>query len=259
MGDEREVTYEVANATARLTINREAARNALSPAVLAGLSSGLDQAEADPAVRVIVITGAGSKAFCAGGDLGGLADGFLAGHEGRRAYGALLLKVQGASKPTIARLNGHALAGGVGLVLACDFAIGHTEGQVGLPEIDRGLFPMMVLALLQRHVGRKQALHLLLVGERLSAAEAAKLGLLTSAVEPAGLDAAVGALAQKLAGKSQAVLKLGKRAFLAAEDLPLAQAIELLSANLSINVLAEDAAEGVTAFLEKRTPHWKDR
>ncbi len=257
--DEREVTWEIQGAAARLTINREAARNALSPAVITGLSEGLDKAEADPAVRVVVLTGAGVKAFCAGGDLGGMADGFLAGHEGRRGYGALLLKVQGFSKPTIARLNGHALAGGMGLVLACDFAIASSEAQLGLPEIDRGLFPMMLLALLQRHVGRKQALQLLLTGERVSAVEGLRLGLLNQSVEPAALDAAVETLAAKLAGKSQAILKLGKRAFLAAEDLPLAQAIELLAANLSINVLAEDAAEGVTAFLEKRKPNWKDR
>ncbi len=257
--DEREVTYENQNATARLTINREAARNALSPGVLDGLLKGLDQAEADASVRVVVLTGAGTKAFCAGGDLGGLADGFLAGHEGRRGYGQLLLRLQSFPKPTIARLNGHALAGGMGLVLACDFAIAGSEAQLGLPEIDRGLFPMMLLALLQRHLGRKQALQLLLTGERVSAAEGVRLGLLNQAVEPAGLNAAVDALAEKLAGKSQAILKLGKRAFLAAEDLPLAQAIELLAANLSINVLAEDAAEGVTAFLEKRKPNWKDR
>ncbi len=257
--DEREVAYENQNATARLTIHREAARNALSPAVLDGLLKGLDEAEANASVRCVVLTGAGSKAFCAGGDLGGLADGFLAGHEGRRGYGQLLLRLQSFPKPTIARLNGHALAGGMGLVLACDFAIASTEAQLGLPEIDRGLFPMMLLALLQRHLGRKQALQLLLTGDRVSAAEALKLGLLNQAVEPAGLDAAVDALAAKLAGKSQAILKLGKRAFLAAEDLPLAQAIELLAANLSINVLAEDAAEGVTAFLEKRKPNWKDR
>ena len=257
--DEREVTYEIQGSAARLTINREAARNALSPAVIAGLTEGLERAEADAAVRVVVLTGAGSKAFCAGGDLGGMADGFLAGHEGRRAYGALLLKVQGCSKPTIARLNGHALAGGVGLVLASDFAIASSQAQLGLPEIDRGLFPMMLLALLQRHVGRKHALQLLLLGERVSAAQAVALGLITQVADPAALDAEVDALTAKLAGKSQAILKLGKRAFLAAEDLPLAQAIELLSANLSINVLAEDAAEGVTAFLEKRKPNWKDR
>ncbi len=257
--DEREVIYETQGPAARLTINREAARNALSPPVIAGLFDGLDKAEADPSVRVVVLTGAGSKAFCAGGDLGGMSDGFLAGHEGRRGYGALLLKLQAFSKPTIARLNGHALAGGVGLVLASDFAIAGSDAQVGLPEIDRGLFPMMLLALLQRHVGRKQALQLLLTGDRIGALEAQRMGIISQVAEPGGLDAAVEVLGGKLANKSQAIVKLGKRAFLAAEGLPLAQAIELLAANLSINVLAEDAAEGVTAFLEKRKPNWKDR
>jgi enoyl-CoA hydratase/carnithine racemase len=258
--DDREVTYEVQGTAARLTINREAARNALSVGVIAGLLQGLDRAEAETAVRVVVLTGAGTRAFCAGGDLGGMqGDGFLSGHEGRRSYGALLLRLQGCAKPTIARLNGHAMAGGVGLVLASDFAIADSEANLGLPEIDRGLFPMMLLALLQRHVGRKRALELLLTGDKLPAARAAEYGLINKAAAPGALDTEVNALAEKLAGKSQAILKLGKRAFLTAEDLPLQQAVELLAANLSLNVLAEDAAEGVTSFLEKRKPNWKDR
>ena len=258
--DEREVTFEVQGSAARLTINREAARNALSAGVIAGLMQGLDQAEADAAVRVVVLTGAGSRAFCAGGDLGGMqSDGFLSGHDGRRGYGGLLLRLQACTKPTIARLNGHAMAGGVGLVLASDFAIADSEAQIGLPEIDRGLFPMMVLALLQRHVGRKRALELLLTGEKVSGARAAELGLINKVAAPGALDTEVSSLADKLAAKSQAILKLGKRAFFTAEDLPLAQAVELLAANLSLNVLAEDAAEGVTSFLEKRKPNWKDR
>jgi enoyl-CoA hydratase/carnithine racemase len=258
--DEREVIVEIQGSAARLTINREAARNALSPGVLAGLSAGLDQAEADPAVRVVVLTGAGAKAFCAGADLGGIqGDGFLASHDGRRSYGMLLLKLQAFPKPTVARVNGLVLAGGVGLVLACDFAVADPGVQLGLPEIDRGLFPMMVLALLQRHLGRKAALELLLLGDRIPAVRAQVLGLFSQVAEAGGLDAAVAAMAEKLAGKSQAIYKLGKRAYLAAEDLPLAQAVELLAAHLSINVLAEDAAEGVTAFLEKRKPQWKDR
>jgi enoyl-CoA hydratase len=258
--DEREVIFEVQGPAARLTINREGARNALSAGVIAGLIEGLERAEADPAARVVVITGAGSKAFCAGGDLGGMqGDGFLASHESRRAYGALLLKLQGCGKPTLARLNGHAIAGGFGLVLASDFAIAEETVQLGLPEIDRGLFPMMLLALLQRHLGRKRALELLLTGDRLSAARAAELGLINTVAAAGTLDEEVDALVQKLAGKSQAIVKLGKRAFFTAEDLPLSQAFELLAANLSLNVLAEDAAEGVTAFLEKRKPQWKDR
>jgi enoyl-CoA hydratase/carnithine racemase len=118
---------------------------------------------------------------------------------------------------------------------------------------------MMLMALLQRHVGRKRALELVLTGERISAARAVELGILTRAVPRAELDAAAGALAHKLCGKSQATLALGRRAFYAAEDLPLAQALEYLASQLSLNVGLEDAAEGVTAFLEKRPPQWRDR
>jgi enoyl-CoA hydratase/carnithine racemase len=257
--EEREVRYEVTGAQARLTIDREAARNALSPAVVAGLAEGLGKAEADPAVRAVVITGAGDRVFCAGGDLGGMAEGFLSGHDGRRAYGQLLLRIQSCSKATVARVNGHALAGGLGLVLACDLAVTSDAAGFGTPEIDRGLFPMMMMALLQRHLGRKRALQMVLLGERLTAAQALEWGLVNQVVPAAQLDAATNALAEKLAGKSKAIMALGKRSFFAAEDLPLQGAMEMLASQLSINVMAEDAAEGVTAFLEKRAPKWNDR
>jgi enoyl-CoA hydratase/carnithine racemase len=257
---EREVRYEVEGGTARLTIDREAARNALSATVVAQLKEGLLAADADPAVRAVVLTGAGSRVFCAGGDLGGLSgDGFLASHEGRRAYGQLLLAFAQVGKPTVARVNGHALAGGLGLVLACDLAVASAEAGFGTPEIDRGLFPMMMMALLQRHVGRKRSLELVLSGDRLTAQQALEWGLVNRVVPAAELDATTAALAGKLAGKSTAILALGRRSFFAAEDLPLAQAMEFLSSQLSLNVLAEDAAEGVTAFLEKRPPKWNDR
>ncbi len=258
--EEREVRYEVTGAQARLTIDRESARNALSPGVIQGLTEGLARADADPAVRVIVITGAGEKVFCAGGDLGGMSgDGFLAGHDGRRGYGQLLLRLQGHQKPTVARVNGHALAGGLGLVLACDLAIATETAGFGTPEIDRGLFPMMVMGLLQRHVGRKRALQLVLLGERLTAAQALEWGLISQVVPAADFETATNALAGKLAGKSKAIIALGKRSYLATEDLPLPNAIEMLASQLSLNVMAEDAAEGVTAFLEKRPPKWNDR
>jgi enoyl-CoA hydratase/carnithine racemase len=131
--------------------------------------------------------------------------------------------------------------------------------ELGTPEIDRGLFPMQVIALLQRHLGRKRALELVLTGARLPAREALSLGLLNRVVPAAELDGAVAIFTDALARKSQAVLALGRRAFFAAEDLPLAPAVEHLASQLSLNVLAEDAAEGVTAFLEKRAPKWKDR
>lgn len=255
------VRYQAEGGQALLTIDRPKARNALSPEVLNGLMAALDRAEADPAARVVVLTGAGEKVFCAGGDLGqmGGEGGFLATHDGRRAYGRLLLRLQDIRKPTVARVNGHALAGGLGLVLACDLAVAAEHAEVGTPEIDVGLFPMMMMALLQRHLGRKRALEMVLTGERLPAREALSLGMLNRVVPAAELDATVGALAGKLAGKSQAVLALGRRAFFTAEDLPLPAALEYLASQLSLNVLTEDAAEGVTAFIQKRPPKWNDR
>jgi len=255
------VRYQIEGGQALLTIDRPKARNALSPEVLRGLMAALDRAEADPAARVVVLTGAGEKVFCAGGDLGqmGGEGGFLATHDGRRAYGRLLQRLQDLRKPTVARVNGHALAGGLGLVLACDLAVAAEHAEVGTPEIDVGLFPMMMMALLQRHLGRKRALEMVLTGERMPAREALSLGLLNRVVPASELDATVGALAGKLAGKSQAVLALGRRAFFTAEDLPLPAALEYLASQLSLNVLTEDAAEGVTAFIEKRPPKWNDR
>jgi enoyl-CoA hydratase len=259
--EDRHVRYEVAGPAATLTLDRPDARNALSAQAMQELQDGLTRAEGDAAVRVVVLTGAGPKVFCSGGDLSTMSGegGFLGGHEARRGYGLLLRRIQDCPKPTIARLNGHALAGGVGLVLACDLAIAADTAELGLPEIDRGLFPMTVLALLQRHLGRKRALELLLTGARLPAAQAQALGLINRIAPAAALDAAVAELVQTLAGKSQATLRLGKRAFYTAEDMVLGQALEHLAAELSLNVMLEDTAEGVTAFLEKRKPTWKDR
>ncbi|MBX5481165.1 MAG: enoyl-CoA hydratase/isomerase family protein [Myxococcaceae bacterium] len=259
--EEEHVHYEVSGPAARLVIDRPKARNALSARAIEKLLEGIARAEADPAVRVIVLTGSGGTIFCAGGDLTSMAggDGFLAGHERRRAYGLLMRRIQDATLPTIARVNGHALAGGLGLVLACDVAIAASSAELGLPEIDVGLFPMQVIALLQRHVGRKRALELVMAGDRLSAQQALEWGLLNRVVPPAELDGAVAAMVEKLAGKSRAVLELGRRAFYTAEDLPLGPAVEHLATQLSLNVLLEDAGEGVSAFLDKRRPRWKDK
>lgn len=255
-----EVLYAAQGGQALLTVNRPQARNSLSPGAMRGLLEALSRAEADPAVRVVVLTGAGDKAFCAGGDLGGSQSeqGFLA-QENVRLYMQVLAALQGGRKPTLARVNGQALAGGFGLVLACDLAVAVEGAHFGTPEINVGLFPMMLMALLQRHLGRKRALELVLTGERLAARDALALGLVNRVVAPGELDAATQALAGLLAAKSQAVLALGRRAFFTAEDLALPHALEYLSSQLSLNLLAEDAAEGVAAFFEKRPPQWKDR
>jgi len=277
--EDRGVQHRLDGGVAVLTIDRPKQRNALSAEVVQQLQRRVCEADADPAVRAVVITGAGDRVFSAGGDLSSMqspgpgdadaaasgrdlraqADGPLAAHDARRAYGALLLSLQACRKPSVARVNGHAMAGGLGLLLACDLAVAADDAEFGTPEIDVGLFPMMVMALLQRHLGRKRALELVLTGERISAARAVELGLLNRAVPRASLDEAAFALARTLAGKSQATLALGRRAFYTAEDLPLAQALEYLASQLTLNVSLEDAAEGVGAFLEKRAPQWRDR
>jgi enoyl-CoA hydratase len=254
------VRFALEDGQALLTIDRPDARNALSAEVVVALAEGLRRAEAEVAARVVVLTGAGTRVFSAGGDLGGLGEaGFLAGHDGRRRYGLLLEQLAGFPKPTVARVNGHALGGGLGLVCACDLAVAAEHAEFGTPEVDVGLFPMMVLAWLQRHLGRKRALEMVLTGARLKAADALGWGLVNRVVAAAELDAATRALVQVLAGKSQAVLALGKRAFRRAEGLPVEAATELLAAELSLNLTTEDAAEGVAAFLAKRPPEWKDR
>ncbi|MGZ3444960.1 MAG: enoyl-CoA hydratase/isomerase family protein [Myxococcaceae bacterium] len=258
--EEGPVRSQVEDGQALLIIDRPAARNALSPEVVAALRAALARAEADPAVRVVVLTGAGDKVFSAGGDLGAMPDGgYLAGHGLRRAYGGLLEALAASPLPTVARVNGHALGGGLGLVLACDLAVAVDVAELGTPEIDVGLFPMMVLAWLQRHVGRKRALELLLTGDRLKAEEALRWGLVNRVVPRAELDGATRALAARVAGKSRAVLGLGKAAFGSAEDMPLPQAMDFLAGQLSLNLGTDDAAEGISAFLERRAPAWKDR
>jgi len=254
------VRFALEDGQALLTIDRPDARNALSGEVVEALWSGLDRAEAEPGARVVVLTGAGARAFSAGGDLTAVdGEGFLAGHDGRRRYGLLLERIAAFPKPTLARVNGHALGGGLGLVCACDLAVAADHAQLGTPEVDLGLFPMMVLTWLQRHLGRKRALEMVLTGARLPAHEALDWGLVNRVVPAAELDAATQALVTLLAGKSQAVLALGKRAFRRAEGLPLESATELLAAELSVLLTTDDAAEGVAAFLSKRPPAWKDR
>jgi len=257
--EERQVQYRREGQQAILTLDRPHARNALSPQAIRELIAAVEQADADPQARVIVVTGAGDRAFCSGADLSGpiAATSELGG--GLPEYARLLLAIQSAKKPSVARVNGHALAGGLGVMLACDLAVAAESAQLGTPEINVGLFPMMVMALLQRHLGRKRTLELVMTGERIGARQALALGLVNQVVPFADLDQAVAALASVLAGKSQATLAIGRRAFFAAEDMPLEAALQFLGAQLSQNMLLEDAAEGVAAFFEKRTAQWKDR
>ncbi|MFZ5817485.1 MAG: enoyl-CoA hydratase/isomerase family protein [Bacillota bacterium] len=251
---------EVRDGIGLLTIHRPEQRNALSAGVMEGMIEALRRWTDDPAVRAVVLTGAGEKAFCAGGDLTAMAgDGPYGGHLARRRYLELLEAIQESGRPVIAAVNGAALGGGFGLVLACDLAVAAESATFGTPEVKIGLFPMMVAAKLVRHLGPKQAMELALAGEKIDAGRALALGLVNRVVPAADLLAEAEGLARSLASLSPAVLRLGREAVYTAADMEYRQALRYLHAMLSVNAMTEDAAEGVTAFLSRREPEWKGR
>ncbi len=255
-----EILYQVNGAVARLTLNRPERRNPLGPTTLGEIVHALAAARADDNVRVVVITGAG-KVFSAGGDLAAFA-GRAAGEAPTIApasFVELNLAMAQLGKPTIAMVNGHAMAGGLGLVVACDVAVAAEEAELALPEINVGLWPMMISAHIFRNVTRKRGLELMLTGDRIPAKEAAAIGLITRTVPRADLEASVDALAQKLAGKSPKVMQLGLQAFYATQDMELEPALVYLRDQLAAVLATEDAREGLMAFLEKRAPQWKGR
>src|SRR5256885_1841718 len=243
-----------------LTLNRPAQRNALSPDLLGKLRAALQDAERDDGARVVCITGSGDRAFCAGADLSLVAAGeALAAHEGRRAYSGLLLDLSRLGKPVVACINGAAVAGGLGIVASCDFAVATEEAHFALPEIDVGLFPYIALAPLARLLGRRQALDLAMTGRRIDAHEAARMGLVNSVHPRSELWTQTEKLCLTLAGKSAAVLRLGRRAFYAMQDLPYEAQLEAMALHLSLNAGFEDTREGISAFVEGRKPEWRDR
>jgi enoyl-CoA hydratase len=253
------VGYEVRGPAAWLTIDRQDRHNALSATVIGELVGYLARAATDPEVRAILLTGAGVRAFSAGGDIGGFQAGEAVAESAPAAISRLLDALWWHPKPTIARVNGRALGGGLGLVLACDLAVAADDVEVGFPEISIGLWPHVVTAVIQRTVPRKVALEMMLTGRRLSAAEALSHGIVNRVVPRANLNAVVEELVSDVAGKSPHVLQLGKRAFAGAEDLPWGRAMDHLKEHLAENLRAEDLAEGVSAFLEKREARWRGR
>jgi enoyl-CoA hydratase/carnithine racemase len=253
--------YDVTDHIATLTINRPERRNALSWTVMTELREGLAAIKRDRDARVVVITGAGDKAFSAGADLSGMAEGagFVDLHDARGEMTRLFRELWELGKPTIARVRGYALAGGFGLALACDFIVAADDAQFGTPEIDVGLWPMMITVPMVRSMPAKKALELQMTGRRVDAAEAMRIGFVNEVVPAAELDAAVARLAGVLASKSPAVMKLGRDAFYATLDQSGEDALRLLHAGLSLVTQTDDAAEGIRAFQEKRAPEWKGR
>lgn len=253
---EAELLYEVRDGAAWITINREARRNALSLQMIDLFFEYLDRAGADDTVRVICLTGLGDRAFCSGADLASSFD--VADHvAGARKYAKLLKKLASFPKPLVARMNGHCLAGGLGLLLSCDIAYAREDANIGTPEVNVGLFPMMIGALIFRNAIRKKALEMIYTARMLSAKEAEAMGLITRAVPAAELDRVVYETLAAIASKAPLAIKIGRYALSMAEDRSLDDALDYLCDKLGEVVDTEDAKEGLTAFMQKRKPEWK--
>jgi len=255
------LSYEVIDAVATIALDQPDTRNALSDALLDELLAALRAARDDEAVRVVVLASTHPTVFSSGGDLAGFAAGMSLAerHAANGRFPRLFELIGQLGKPVICAAGGHVLAGALGLALACDLVIASGGATFGTPEIDVGLFPFMIAALISRNIGRKKMTELLLLGERIDAAEAQRLGIVNRVVAPETFEAAVADWAAKLAAKSPLLLKLGKDALFAQQDMALAEALEYLRAQLSLAQSTDDAREGIAAFLARRDPEWTGR
>jgi enoyl-CoA hydratase len=253
--------YEVADAVATIALDQPETRNALSDPLLDELLAALAVARDDDAVRVVVIASTHETVFSSGGDLAGFGAKMplVERHAANGRFPRLFELIGELGKPVICAARGHVLAGALGLALACDLVIAGERATFGAPEINVGLFPFMIAVLIGRNIGRKKMTELLLLGQRIDAAEALRLGIVNRVVAGDGFDAAVADWAAQLAAKSPLLLKLGKDALFAQQDMALRDALAYGQAQLVLAQTAEDAREGITAFLERREPQWKGR
>ena len=240
-----------------ITLDRPERRNSINDDVAHGIAAALRQAEAEPGVRAIVLTGAGDQAFCAGGDLRAGPDDSPFESDPAHPQSAILdlfRTFEQCGLPTIARVNGHALAGGLGLMCACDLAIAVDTATFGVPESGVGLFPMMILPYLLRAMPRRRLLEWCITGARFSAAQALEAELVNRVVPAADLDRELGVLLDQITSRSPTAIRLGKRGLRAVEDMALAQAFEYAQLMLPNMARTEDAREGFRAFRERRSP-----
>ncbi len=256
------VRYDVADTgVATIALDQPDTRNALSDEILDDLIGAFSAARDDDAVRCVVLTSTHETVFSSGGNLAGFAADvpLVHKHFGTERFPSLFKLIGQLGKPTICAANGHVLAGALGLALACDLIVAKETARFGTPEINVGVFPFMIMALIYRNVPRKKTTELLLLGEQLSATEAERIGIVNRVVAPEAFDAAVGEWAGKLAAKSPVLMRLGKDAMYRQQDMTFADALEFLHSQLTIAFATEDIQEGVRAFFEKRGPVWTGR
>ena len=251
------IDYKVSNGRATITINDPERRNPMSVAAMSGLLDATQAAVDNPEVRVIVYTGAGEKAFSAGGDLSGsFVDDPVGLHSERGALADLFRLMLRGGKPTVARVNGHALAGGFGLAVACDITLCVEDAKLGTTEIRVGLWPMMVSAILARTMPRKAVLELMLTGRTIDPVEAQRLGAVSRVVARDDLDGAVDEVVDGIIRSSASTLMIGRDSFYGMLDADFDAALDRLQIGVTETAMAEEAAEGVAAFLEKREPQF---
>jgi enoyl-CoA hydratase len=253
--------YDAGHGIATITLDQPDTRNALSLELLRDWQAALEQAREDEAVRCVVITSSHDKVFSSGANLAGFGAEvpLVHKHFGSERIMALIELILKMPKPVICAANGHVLAGALGIALACDLVIAKEGAGFGTPEINVGVFPFMIMALIYRNVPRKKTTEMLLLGERLSAEEAREAGIVNKVLPEAEFDAAVAEWAQKLAAKSPLIMRLGKEAMVRQLDMPLFDALDYLRGQLSLALSTEDVVEGVSAFFEKREPQWSGR
>jgi enoyl-CoA hydratase len=260
-GSYEQVTYEVADGVATVTLNNPEKRNMLSGQMLAELVDAIERARDSEEARALVLTGAGDESFCAGADLGGFAADvpLIEKHFASDRFLDFLRLMPRLGKPSLCAVNGHVLAGGMGLALSCDLVIARQGATFGTPEINVGAFPYMIMAIIYRNVPRKKVNEMMLLGEPLSAEQAVEFGLANKVVAAGEFDAAVAEWAGKLASKSPLLMRLGHDAIYRQQDMALDDALEFLRSQLSLTLTTDDILEGVTAFFEKRDPEWRGR
>jgi enoyl-CoA hydratase/carnithine racemase len=251
------IDYSVSGGRATITINDPERRNPLSVEAMGDLLEATQLATDDEAVNVIVYTGAGDLAFSAGGDLSSsFASDPTGQHEARAALGDLFRLMTRCGKPTIARVNGHALAGGFGLAVACDITICVDDCKLGLTEIKVGLWPMVISAVLVRTMSPKAVLDLAMTGRIITPQEAQTLGAVSRVVPRDQLDSTVDSVVADLLSSSGSTLKIGKDAFYGILDADFDSALDRLHVAFTELASSDDAQEGVRAFLEKRDPDY---